>query len=51
MIDPDLQSWGQSTDNFTISEFDEFIDENIRKFEEKNDYNVTDGEIISWAAQ
>ena len=34
-----------------MSDYDEFVDENIKKFEQKNNFSVSDDQIISWAAQ
>ena len=37
--------------NLTMSDYDKFVDENIKKFEQKNNFSVSDDQIISWAAQ
>lgn len=37
--------------NLTMTDYDEFVDENIKKFEQKNNFSVSDDQIISWAAQ
>ena len=37
--------------NMTYTDYDEFIDENIKKFEQSNNFTVSDDQIISWASK